>query len=259
MSGQLVDNARLRRAVAAFAADPKPETVVHVLRAALAGELLLDATGSDMEVKDGRLQERARIRISSRVGPDGKRALLAFTSNDEIARMHPEGTRVQSVAQPASAVLEMAKRQGAGWLFIDPAETTAALSSADIEGALRHPRNEALQRVIAAADAGLATPADVLAALRVDAPLLLAGALEAGQVHEGKPRLRVSRRPDGTVALLAYTSAPEVAAREPRDGVIPTTTTKVLEMLRGSSTLSSLVINPAGPWVELSAEELAGS
>lgn len=230
---------------------------MHVLRAALAGELLLDATGSDIEVKDGRMQERLRIRIGSTVGPDGKRALLAFTSNAEIARMHPEGTRVQSIAQPASAVLDMAKRQGAGWLYIDPAETTAALSSADIDFALRHPRNEPLQRIIAAADAGAATRAEVVAALRVEGPLLLAGALEGDQMHEGKPQLRVSRRPDGSVALLAYTSAPEVAAREGRDGVIPATTTKVLRMLRDSSTLSSLVINPAGPWVELTAEELA--
>lgn len=256
MSSELVDNARVRRAVAAFAADPKQATMIHVLRACLSGDLLLDATGSEVDVRDGRMQTGAMIRISHHVGPDGKRALLAFTSNAEVARMHPDGARYQSIAQPAVAVLEMAKRQGAGWLYIDPAEKTAALSAADIDYALRHPRNDALSRAIAEGEAG-GSRAAIVAAMRAPGSLLLAGKLAEGQGGDEAPRLKVSRRPDGSTALLAFTSAPEVAARNPADGIISTTTTKVLEQLR-SGKFASIVVNPGGPWVELTRVELIG-
>jgi hypothetical protein len=257
MDSELVDNARVRRAVAAFAADPKQATMIDVLRACLSGDLLLDATGSEVDLKDGKMQTGAMIRISHHVGPDGKRALLAFTSNAEVARMHPDGARYQSIAQPAVAVMEMAKRQGAGWLYIDPAEKAAALSSADIDYALRHPRNDRLSRAIAAGETG-GSRAAIIAAMREPGSLLLAGKLEEGQSPTASPRLKVAKRPDGSTALLAFTSAPEVAARNPADGIINTTTTKVIEQLQ-SGKFASIVVNPGGPWVELTRAELVGA
>ena len=253
-----VDNVRVRAAIAAFAADPQRKAMLDVLRACLVGELLLDVTGSEIDLSDGRLHAGSMLRISSDVGLDGKRALRAFTSNAEVARMHPEGARYQSIAQPASAVLELAQRQGAGWLHIDPAEQTAILSAADIDYALRHPRNDRLSSAIADAEAGRGSRAEVITALAADGPLLLAGLLEEGQSRDDRPRLRVSKRADGGTALLAFTSAPEVAAREPRDGIIPTTTTKVLEQLQ-LGPFSSIVLNAAGPWIEISRAELVAS
>ncbi|WP_306231441.1 SseB family protein [Agrococcus beijingensis] len=257
MNSELVDNARVRRAVAAFAADPRQATMIDVLRACLSGDLLLDATGSEVDLKDGKMQTGAMIRISHHVGPDGKRALLAFTSNAEVARMHPDGVRYQSIAQPAVAVLEMAKRQGAGWLYIDPAEKSATLSAADIDYALRHPRNDKLSRAIAAGETGGGSRAAVVAAMREPGTLLLAGKLEEGQSRDQSPRLKVTKRPDGSTALLAFTSAPEVAARNAADGIISTTTTKVLEQLK-SGKFASIVVNPGGPWIELTRAELIG-
>lgn len=256
---ELVDNDRVRRAVAAFAAEPKHETMLDVLRARLTGELLLDVTGSELDISDGRLHTGSKLRINQRVGPDGQRALLAFTSNDEIARIHPEGTRYQSIAQPAAAVLELARRQGAAWLYIDPAEKTAALSASDIDFALRHPRNDRLSAAIAAVEAGTASRAEAITALVAEGPLLLAGQRAEGQGDDEPPQLRVTRRDDGSsMALLAFTSAPEILARDPQDGIVTTTTTHVLEQLQ-QGPFASIVINPAGPWIELSREELVAA
>jgi len=255
---ELVDNDRVRRAVAAFAAEPKHETMLDVLRACLTGELLLDVTGSELNISEGRLHTGSKLRINQRVGPDGQRALLAFTSNDEIARIHPEGTRYQSIGQPAAAVLELARRQGAAWLYIDPAEETAALSAADIDFALRHPRNDRLSAAIAAVDAGTAPRAEAITALVAEGPLLLAGQRAEGQGADEPPQLRVTRRDDGSMALLAFTSAPEVLARDPQDGIVTTTTTHVLEQLQ-QGPFASIVINPAGPWIELRREELVAA
>lgn len=255
---ELVDNDRVRRAVAAFSADPKQETMLDVLRASMTGELLLDVTGSELDISGGRLHAGSTLRINQRLGPDGQRALLAFTSNAEIARIHPDGARYQSIAQPAAAVLELARRQGAAWLYIDPAEKTAALSAADIDFALRHPRNDRLSAAIAAVDAGTGSRAEVITALVAEGPLLLAGQRAEGQGGDEPPQLRVTRRDDGTTALLAFTSAPEVAARDLRDGIVATTTTHVLEQLQRGP-FASIVLNPAGPWIELSREELVAA
>lgn len=255
---ELVDNGRVRRAVAAFAADRSQETMIDMLRACLTGELLLDVTGSELDISDGRLHTGSKLRINQRVGPDGQRALLAFTSNAEIARIHPEGTQYQSIAQPAAAVLELAQRQGAAWLYIDPAEKTAALSAADIDFALRHPRNDRLSAAIAAADAGTGSRAEVITALVAEGPLLLAGQPAEGQGSDAPPQLRVTRRDDGSTALVAYTSAPELTARDLRDGIVTTTTTHVLEQLQ-QGPFAAIVINPAGPWIELRREELVAA
>lgn len=257
MSIDQVDNVRLRRAIAAFGADSNERTMIEVIRAALVGQLLLDATGSEFDLREGKPQTGSTIRLSSSVGPDGRRAMLAFTCNDEIARMHPAGTQHQSIAQPAAGVFEMAKKQGAGWLYLDPADKTAALSSKDIDFALRHPRNDRLSGAIAAGEAG-GSRETIVAALRADGPILLAGELRSRERRNEQPRLRMSEKPDGTRALLAFTSAPEVAARNPQDGIINTTTAKLRAQLRTSTLFSSIIVNPAGPFVEVSREEFVG-
>lgn len=257
MSIDQVDNARLRHAIAAFAADPVEQRMVDVLRAALVGELLLDATRSEFDLREGKPQAGSTIRLSSGVGPDGRRALLAFTSNAEIARMHPDGMQHQSLAQPAAVVLEMAKKQGAGWLFLDAADKKVALSSKDIDFALRHLRNDRVGAAIAATEAGGPRQA-VVDALRVDGPILLAGELRSGEGNEEQPRLRMLGRPDGSRALLVFTSSPEIAARHPQDAVISTTTAKLRAQLRTSTLFSALVVNPAGPSAEVSRKEFLG-
>ncbi|WP_083587303.1 SseB family protein [Agrococcus sp. Marseille-P2731] len=258
MSMDQVDNARLRRAITAFGADSSEQNMVEVIRAALVGELLLDATGSEFDLRGGSAQSGSKIRIRSSVGPDGRRAMLAFTSNAEVARMHPEGTQHQSLARPAASVLEMAKKQGAGWLYLDPADKTVALSAKDIDFALRHLRNDRLSAAIAAGESGGSREA-ILEALRADGPILLAGEVRGGEQRTDQPRLRMSERADGTRALLVFTSAPEIAARNPQDGVISTTTKRLREQLRTSTLFAGLVVNPAGPFVEVTREEFLGS
>jgi hypothetical protein len=253
MSSGHVDNARLRRAIVAFADDANQRTMLDVLRAALVGDLLLDVTGADLPEDES--LAGADVPLTGGIGPDGKPAMLAFTSGDQVARMHPAGAPHRAVAQPAGAVLEIAQRHGVAWLSIDPGDDSVAIAKKDIAYALRHPRNDRLSRAIAAGERGGSREA-IVEALQVDGPLLLAGELAEGQEREEHPRLRMTTRPDGRMSLLAFTSAPEIAARHPEDGVISTTTSTVLERLHRSTRFSSLVINPAGPWVEIRRDEL---
>ncbi|MFL0181086.1 SseB family protein [Mycobacterium sp. SMC-15] len=250
---RLVDNAAVRRAVAEFAAAPGQRRYFDVLRACMWGELLFDITGSDAFSGDGPLRAGSRLRIGGGTGPDGRPALFAFTRQSEISRLHPPGTNVQSLVTPATEALELARRQDDPWLYLDPAGPTCALAAAEIDFALRNPRNEPLKTAVAALAAGRAERAEVLRLLRADGPLLV-GADESGP---DAPVIRAIRHPDGSATLFAFTSGPEVLAFTPSDVTASMTTAEVLGMVRQRG-YRGLIIDPCGPSASFSAAELCG-
>jgi hypothetical protein len=258
-SHDLVDNIGVRRAVRAFAANPGQHTMIEVLRTALSGELLLDVTGSDLLVGDDRVEAGSALRIRTGIGPDGGRALLAFTRNDEIAKSYPEGTHFESLGTPATGVLQLAKDNRDAWLYLDPAGPTCALSASDIDLALRIPRNDPLKKALAHLEAGRIGRAAVLEILRADGPLLIAAdgaSAPTGTLDRpATVSLRATTLPNGSAALLAYTSGPEIAARDTSDAIVTRSTGEVLEMVRDNG-YGGLLINPAGPWIAFSAAEL---
>lgn len=247
----MVDNAAVRHSVGAFAAQPGPQNALEVLRRCMSGELLFDITGSDAPV-DGSFPAGARLQIRGGSGPDGGRALFAFTRNEEIARMHPPGTRTASMVTPAAGALEFARKNGDAWLYIDPAGPTCALAAHEMDFALRNPRNEPLKEALVAFGAGRQTREGVLEVLRGDGPLLVA--VDDRSVP-GKVGIRSTSGPDRSPALLAFTSAPEVAAFNSADAVAALTVRAVLDKMRAGG-YGGLVIDPLGPWIALSRDDL---
>ncbi len=217
---QPVANTVVRQAVAAFAAAPSQTAAFDVLRSCRYGDLLFDTTGSDVPGHDG-YAAGATLQIRRGTGPDGKGALLAFTRNEEIARLYPPETSTMSLVQPATGVLDLARHPQDAWLYIDPAGPTCALSAVEIDFALRNPNNEPLKAAIAnLADARTNRQA-VLSLLKQEGPLLLA--VDETSVP-GKAGLRTTRMADGSAGLLAFTSAPEVVSHNPADAVMASTT-----------------------------------
>ena len=249
-----VDNVTIRRVVAEFAAEPNQRRALEVLRTCMYGELLFDITGSDMPAGTT-FTAGSRLQFRGGSGPDGGRALFAFTSNEQIARMNPPDSRTQSLVTPATGALGLARHQGDAWLYIDPAGPTCALSAAEIDFALRNPNNEALKSALASFHAGLANRQSVVEMLRQDAPLLLAA---DDRSVPGKIGVRSMTMPDGSSALLAFTSAPEVVAFNASDAVTSTTTLKVLDAVRNDG-YSGIVVNPAGPSIAVPVWELAAT
>ncbi len=259
-----VDNAPLRDAVAAFAAAPQQDTYLDVVRTCLQGTLLLDSTGSDRPVQlEGGgygYAPGAVLQFAGGTGPDGTRALFAFTSQEQVVRMHADApSDVQSFVQQATAVLELvASDESYGWLYIDPAGPTCAIARRDVDFALRGDRNDAVKAALTLADESERRAA-VLDALKQDGPLLLAidaGSVPEGGVADGGPvRIRTSQGPSGETVLLAFTSGPEVSARNVDDAFA---TRPANEVVRNAldPAYAGLVINPSGPWIALSRDEL---
>lgn len=67
--------------------------------------------------------------------------------------------------------------------------------------------------------------------------------------------MATSVNPDGTEVLLAFSNADEVQARNPSLAFLEMSARSVLE-LGVQNNLAGVVINPAGEWVELGAEEI---
>jgi hypothetical protein len=258
-----VDNASLRAAVEAFATNPEQSTYLDVVRACLQGRVLLDSTGSDrptVEV-DGSYSfpAGATLQFAGGTGPDGTPALFAFTSQEQINRMHPDDlAEVQALVQPSAGVLQLASTERYGWLYIDPAGPTCAISNRDAAFALRGERNDAVKQALEIADPG-ASKSAVLDALAENGPLLLAvdtdSVPESGVSSDTPVRIRDSVDPDGHPVLLAFTSGPEVSAQNVADSFATRPAAAVIHDAL-QPPYGGLVLNPGGPWMALAPDEL---
>ena len=149
---ELVDNTPLRAAIAAFSEAPDQAKYFEVLRVAMQGSLLLDATGSTIQfTEDGSsIAAGSTIGFHEGKGPDGELALFAFTSQEQAVAMHPsEPDGVQTIGQSAVGTLEFAASQYT-WLYLDPAGPTCGLEVAHIQFVLRNHHNDAVKEALQA-------------------------------------------------------------------------------------------------------------
>ncbi len=263
--GDGIANARVRAAVEAFAEAPSAEGSMDVLRACLQGALLLDITGSEITLtEDGSsIAPGSTVQVAYGTGPDGEPAGLAYTSQSELTRAHPEGTAVQSLVQPATAVLADVQANDHRWLYIDPAGPTCALSRDEIDFALKVPRNDAVREALEIADADPDRRGELVTTLRAEGSLVVAmggdapdGVPDGGQAdEETEASVLGGELPDGSPGLFVFTSGPEAVASAPQATLAVVTTADVQDMLRAGG-FGGLVVNPAGPWAAVPATDL---
>src|SRR5690606_6311813 len=144
------DNALVRAAVAEFAADPGPKRMLHVLRQALGGKPVVDATGSELPAPGTPAPE---LRLTTLTAPDGSRALAAFTSNAALAEFRAKAAtteeRVTGIAQAGTALLEtFRKAEELGWFLIDPNGPSCAIGRKEVELALAAPSASAVKDLL---------------------------------------------------------------------------------------------------------------
>ena len=248
----LVDNVPLRRAIADFAEKSEQSNFLEVVRNLMHGSLLFDTTGSEISMtEDGSsVAKGSTFAFREGTGPDGERALFAFTRQEEVLRMHEDApATVQTLAQPAASSLEFAKEHGYGWLYLDPAGPTCGVRLADVEFLLTSVRNDTVKAAIDTAGPTWMKNA-VIDALSLGGQLLYA----VNESPEGV-QVRTSTNPDGQGVALAFTSAAEVVVRSTTDSWTAIEVSRIIKDALGEN-FSGLVINPSGPWVELGRDDL---
>lgn len=248
----LVDNIPLRRAIAQFAENSEQSSYLEVVRNILHGDLLFDTTGSDiaMTVDGSSIVKGSTFAFREGTGPDGERALFAFTRQEEVLRMHEDApATVQTLLQPAASTLEFAAEHGYAWLYLDPAGPTCGVRLADVEFALKTIRNDAVKTALDTEGPTWMKNA-VIDALSVGGQLLYA----VNETPNGM-EVRTSTNPAGQAVALAFTSAAEVVVRSTSDAWAAIDVSRIVSDALGEN-FSGLVINPAGPWIELGRDDL---
>lgn len=251
--GEPIRNVRVQEALEHWATTKDTRTFSDVLRRAVAGDLLLDISASELSDLSGGPQPGDRIAIASQTDDAGKHLLLAYTDDERLAA-RTSGAPL-SLVQPAHAVLEQAVRDYEG-LVIDAGHPGMFIAYADEirRGLGDEPAAAArLARDLVQRDrpfehflAGLALAPVYIA---VEAHRDAAGAVTSVSVLTARGR-------DGEKLSALFTSPAEVWAWAPEVEARPTRLQNVARVALQEGHAGAIV-NPAGPAAPLPPELLA--
>lgn len=246
------DNVLLQAALAALPAQPQSADVMNVMRQALQGQLYVRAQGD----AQAQLAQGKGLSLAITTHQD-KRFLLVFSGATAMqASATAEGAGATSaVSQSASNVLRMAVDSGYNGVYLDHANEGARLAlpielvrkSLD-EGAAPFE----LKTLLAGARTD-ATAAQVAAALARAPRVWVAGGTDA----EGRMGLAQARGADGSRRLEVYSHPLELLALARGDRALPLTPEQLARALASDTTFTGLMLDPAGPWIELDRADLA--
>lgn len=249
------DNPDLQAAVAAFHADPGKPKLLHVLRQALGGRLIIDATGSDMPEPT---QQSANVRLTTMTAPDGSRGMGVFTSNTAMAQFRRKQAeargesppaRLTGLAQPGSAVLELFQRnEQLRWLIIDPGGPSCAVGRKEVDFALAAPSNRRLKDLLATKP----SVQELFTALCAPEGHLFLAETEVDGVR-GPALLKDNK--DGQSILPAFTSPAEASAYNAAFASRRYPVAAVLYLVLANRA-KAIQFNPAGPTAALSASQV---
>ena len=252
----LRDNALLRDALASLGENPEPVELLRVGRQVLQNHLFLRVKGDARALLgEGKNLPLAVVRNGD------QRWVLAYSSGAALQRAFQEDgdADTSAMGQPVLAVLSHVLQGDYTGIIIDPASSPARLV---LPKAL-------LQQMVEQADPAL-TLKTLLAGPRTDetaaqiahamteAPLYVA-VNKSQPDPSGADRLGVAegRDSDGNRILELYSHPLEVVAMGRGDQPLPFTAQQLATALAGHEQLRGVVLDAAGPWIQLTREDLA--
>ncbi|MCT1602327.1 SseB family protein [Kocuria sp. p3-SID1433] len=207
-------NPLLREAVLGFAAAPSEEAMIEVLRQAMQGVVVLDASGSDLVPGPEGEQPGpdSTIRLQSLRDQDGAVGLVVFTSEEEARQAFrrfsdQEGGEPTLLRQPALVPLQILMQdEQYDHLVLDPGQASCRIPRRQIQWALSSPHNDVVKGGLVAGS----IPQILGGMVGRESQLLVA--TEPAQDGSVPPPVFASND-DGTAdTLYIFTSAVEVAA-----------------------------------------------
>ncbi|WP_137844207.1 SseB family protein [Microbacterium sp. 2FI] len=247
----LRDNVLVRDALAPLSIPPTPADLLNVVRQLLQGHLFLRVKGDARALlAEGKQLPLAVATIGER------RFALAYSSGAGLqSSVRADGDRdTSAMAQPALVVIRHVLASGYDGLILDhsSAPARAVLPREVLEKALEKLDESLTVKTLLAGERTPETAAAVVDAL-ARVPLWVA----VGRGANGAPGIAEGRTSDGSRYLEVFTHPLEVAVMTRSDQAAPLTAAQLAGALNADAGLSGVMVDPAGPWIRLTREELA--
>lgn len=247
----LRDNVLLREALAELPAEPSNEDLVAVARTLLQGHLFLRIKGDARTL----LSEGKELPLAV-ANKDDDQYVLAYSSGAALrASVQVDGdTETSAMGQPVLTVLRYVLAGPYSGIIIDPASAPArALYGRALLERLVEAADPQLEiKTLLAGDRTPETSARVGQAL-ARAKFWLAVKTSA----DGRPGVAEARSDDGSRYIEVYSHPIEVLAMGRGDQPAPMTAEQLAAALRADASLTGVVVDPPGPWIRLTRDDLA--
>lgn len=253
----LVDNALLQAALAALPESPQAAHIMNVMRQALQGQLYLRAQGDAQAL----IAAGQGLNLAVTTHED-KRYLLVFSSGEAMrqsvaaeAAAATADSATSVVGQAAHNVFRTAIDSGYDGVYLDHANTEARLVlpielvKKSLEDGAPVPFE---LKALLSGERTEETPA-AIAEVLTRVPVWVAG----GTDPSGAIGLAEARTEAGERRLEVYSHPLEVIAMGRGDSPLPLTTAQLATTLASEPALTGIVLDPAGPWIELDRDDLA--
>lgn len=247
----LRDNVLVREALARLADGTAPQAILDVARQTLQGHLFLRVKGDARALlSEGKALPLAMVKVGDRS------FALAYSSGAALqASVKADGdVDTSAMGQPVLAVIRHVLAGPYDGLIIDQssAPARAVLPKELLEKIVEKIDDHLTVKTLLAGERTPATAAAVADAL-TRVPLWVA----VGKVADGRPGLAEGRSEEGERYLEVYSHPLEVAVMGRGDHAAPLTSAQLARALDGDTGLSGVIVDPAGPWIRLSRDDLA--
>lgn len=251
----LRDNTLVRDALASLPEKPTPQQLLGVARQVMQGHLFLRVTGDVRE----QVQDDGRATLQFGVARSGEKTyMLVFSSGKALrdAVQVDNNTQTSAVAQPVPMILGHMIDNDFDGLIID---------NASGQNRIVLPR-EVLERAKTQADptmrvkTALAQPRETdtpkkIAEILAERPPLWVAVAPSPQDEE-KMGIAEARLANGTRLLQVYSHPLEVVAQGRQERALPFSVAKVAKVLVDNPAVGGILLDPAGPLITLTREEL---
>jgi hypothetical protein len=247
----LPDNVIVKNALAALPEKPRNTDVMNVMRQALQGHLYVRVQGDAKAL----LAEGQNLTLAVTAIED-KRFLLAFTGGTALQdSVRADGdTATSAIGQPTATIFQNVVAGPYAGLFLDHATSGARiiLPSELIGKALEEGDPAFTLKTLLVSERAADTTAKVVDAL-TRVPVWVAGNAD----ESGRIGLAEARSTDGRRRLEIFSHPLEVIALGRGDRPLPLTGEQLGKALASDAGITGVVVDPAGPWIELDRADLA--
>lgn len=247
----LRDNVLLRDALGRVEDGPQAQALLDVARQLLQGHVFLRVKGDARSL----LAEGKSLPLAV-VNSGERRFAVAYSGGAALqASLRADGdTDTSAMGQPVLAVLRHVLGGRYDGIVIDQssAPARAVLPRELLQKMLDQADSQLTVKTLLSAERTSETAAAVAEAL-THAPLWVA----VGQAEGGVPGLAEGRTKEGARYLEVYSHPLEVAVMGRGDNAAPLTGAQLAKALDVDSGLDGVIVDPAGPWIRLTRDDLA--